>query len=1608
MSRTIHSLLFLFVIPIFGFAQTHDWALGLNVISGRAQINAQVVDDSSNVYIAGSFYGVLNLATDTFSFSSTSNQTIFLAKYDKDGNYKWGKAFTSATSANIIDMVINSQNQIILFGHGGGTLSFGSTTFTRSSYVFVAFMTPAGSFTSAKELAYGFYTNGRHIALGKNDEIYVSMYLNGYGSTWKVVNGSGTKTGSGYVNTISKFNATATSLSWSIEYDITDIGTIHDLAVDKDNQAYFCGNIAPNKTILGSTTSASSRTSYLVWLGSDGSYKNKLITSSINFKGSNLSRIEVIDSTLIYIAGNSFNDSMGIGSKMIYSLSADPNKSFYFVAELVDFDSISWYRSTSHRPQVFSGGGSMDFNFKISGDFLFLSIYQNSNGFSFGGLSTSASVPAIVSKLDRLGNVLWYLPIAASSFPTLSSIGQQDLLYSGAFSGTITLSPFSLSNPASASYPKPFIARTADYSITRGAVNAGPYCAGDTLFVPYQSSGEYDTSNVFIAELSDENGEFFGNQFELGRLKTNEDSTVIGVLPLFQVASSNRYRIRIRSTAPTVQSYYQLDTLNLLIYSRDKADPGKDTSLCYGDTLKLNNFGGTRWQWTPNYAISDSTVRNPFVFPLQDTTYTLIISDSSGCGAPDTADIKISIIQPPYFATLTQSDTVVCIGDSVDLSIEALAGIGQYYINWMSPQGALLKTTNTISKDTFRLKIDSNTIVYALVTDSCSTRIDTATFLIYTYSATQIINQPIDTQVCYGQEIILSNYLQHPKLDSITWAWYQVGSNAIVGTDSFLKKSFSNNVAYRVVAKNACTQEEITHSFNVSVFSPLSAAIVTTAASDSFCVGTNQILYATPSGGSPNFPKWSKWIFGNEIIDSDSILLNFDSLYSLNPLQRNYDIKLVTSDGCTSPNDTASYNFYLYPKLSIDTISLPDSVLCLGRSMSLISTIYGGKGEDYYAYEWWYLGNRVGGDSAVFKVNSNEFTAGQLHTLQAKVTDGCSEPDSVNVTFRIPDSLNTAIVFPFAEAEICNGKGQLFKSSSSGGIPQDYAYVWTINGKQVSDTDSFLFGGVEHRLTVDSIFQVTLSLADNCNLPIALDSVLIKIKPIPLLSLTGDSLYRNQRNDTTICRGNNVQLTPKIFYNSNSVSDIKWFVNGVYAQTSTDFTFSTDMQLDSVSQYRISYALGDSCATSQDTNSYIITLRDKLTLNGIQDTTVCHGSQIDLVAISTGGLASDHKVEWTSLTNNALLGEGENFSIFNLLADQQIIVTLTDGCTVLSDSFLLRISVLPRLDLALSESSNCSDAPILLTAVGSGGITGAYNFRWFLNGNLLSNTLNTLSVTPSKLENYKVVFSDNCSQPAVFDSVFVSPSPRFTVLNVEKEICEKYVPSWQFKSDNGDDYNYSVVVRNTSALVDLDATPSYSAGEYNWVVTSQNSLGCRDSQIISTLVKPLPDARFTWSPDYPSFEQPEVTFLAQSDNDFYSWYLGDELVNDSKAYTTAFNALGFYKVRLSVETNGCSDSFTKSIEFIDTYKWLEVTSFSPNGDGLNDVYKPYLTGISEVNFEIYNRWGQLVFQGNSINSSWDGTYLGNAVPNGVYYVLLSVQDTKKQNHYYRSSVRLVK
>jgi gliding motility-associated-like protein len=68
--------------------------------------------------------------------------------------------------------------------------------------------------------------------------------------------------------------------------------------------------------------------------------------------------------------------------------------------------------------------------------------------------------------------------------------------------------------------------------------------------------------------------------------------------------------------------------------------------------------------------------------------------------------------------------------------------------------------------------------------------------------------------------------------------------------------------------------------------------------------------------------------------------------------------------------------------------------------------------------------------------------------------------------------------------------------------------------------------------------------------------------------------------------------------------------------------------------------------------------------------------------------------------------------------------------------------------------------------------------------------------------------------------------------------------------------------------------------------------------------------------------------------------------------------------------------------------WKDIkapTGFTPNNDGLNDVFQFYgLDNIETFDFYIYNRLGEVVFEGTSVDDTWDGTYQGQPCPWGVY------------------------
>ena len=69
-------------------------------------------------------------------------------------------------------------------------------------------------------------------------------------------------------------------------------------------------------------------------------------------------------------------------------------------------------------------------------------------------------------------------------------------------------------------------------------------------------------------------------------------------------------------------------------------------------------------------------------------------------------------------------------------------------------------------------------------------------------------------------------------------------------------------------------------------------------------------------------------------------------------------------------------------------------------------------------------------------------------------------------------------------------------------------------------------------------------------------------------------------------------------------------------------------------------------------------------------------------------------------------------------------------------------------------------------------------------------------------------------------------------------------------------------------------------------------------------------------------------------------------------------------------------------------------TFTPNGDGLNDTFGVAGEAIEEFRMQVFNRWGQLVFESKNAMDRWDGTYMGEPVPMGTYVYKVTAATAK--------------
>ena len=99
--------------------------------------------------------------------------------------------------------------------------------------------------------------------------------------------------------------------------------------------------------------------------------------------------------------------------------------------------------------------------------------------------------------------------------------------------------------------------------------------------------------------------------------------------------------------------------------------------------------------------------------------------------------------------------------------------------------------------------------------------------------------------------------------------------------------------------------------------------------------------------------------------------------------------------------------------------------------------------------------------------------------------------------------------------------------------------------------------------------------------------------------------------------------------------------------------------------------------------------------------------------------------------------------------------------------------------------------------------------------------------------------------------------------------------------------------------------------------------------------------------------------------------------------------------------HGCIDS--AEIEVTVSESQIKVPNiFTPNGDGVNDLFLVQYRSIAEFNMWVYNRWGKLVFSTTDPDRGWDGTIYGKPAAEGAYFYVIRAKGTDANHNDYKT------
>ena len=312
-----------------------------------------------------------------------------------------------------------------------------------------------------------------------------------------------------------------------------------------------------------------------------------------------------------------------------------------------------------------------------------------------------------------------------------------------------------------------------------------------------------------------------------------------------------------------------------------------------------------------------------------------------------------------------------------------------------------------------------------------------------------------------------------------------------------------------------------------------------------------------------------------------------------------------------------------------------------------------------------------------------------------------------------------------------------------------------------------------------------------------------------------------------------------------------------------------------------------------------------------------------------------------------------------------------------------------KADFSVTKSPNCANTVVTVTNTSLGGKT----FFWDFGDAFTSTNPGPLQHTYANPGTYTIMLIatdlTTCIGRDTMKTDVVIPNPPVLSVNTtDTTVC--YGDSVQLAITNNPTYQYFWSPPSGLSSTTIANPYAFPNSTTNYTVTVTDTNNCTVQKNLTVAVVNL-DKTISFVNESDCEGKMKIKFWNKtlSAKSLYNWAFGDGSTAQTKGTSTEheYKEPGTYTVHLAtIASNGCSfdDTLTFTLE-----KVFIPNLVTPNGDGQNDVYE--IKGNSDNwTFEVYNRWGKLLYKNSNYHNEWSGEELSD----GVYYYLIISPDEK--------------